>query len=120
MKRGRRGSWWGLYALIPVTALLLVLADKVRVGEPLHQILLIAVVVVVAVLALLWSERHADLLGSEGVDAQAEASELAETGIASGRFLPSITARQAHYRQVMFSRHSPETATKRRLPVRQQ
>ncbi len=120
VKRSKRGSWLGLYALIPFTAILLLLAARLKVRAPLHQILLVAVVVAVAFLAFLWSEGHADLMGSEGVDAEAEASESGAAGIEPGRFAPSITALQAHYRQVMFSRHSPEITEGRRLPKHEQ
>ncbi len=120
IRRSNRGSWRGLYALIPLTAILLFLAARLKLRAPLHQILLIAVVVAVAVLAWLWSEGHADLLGSEGVDAEAEASELRAAGIEPRRFAPSITALQAHYRQVMFSRHSSEITEGRRLPKHEQ
>ncbi len=116
IRRNKRGSWRGLYALIPLTAILLLLAARLKVGASLHQLLLVAIVVVIAVLALLWSEGNADLLGSEGVDADAEASELGAAGIEPGRFAPSITTSQAHYRQVMFSRHSPEITEGRRGP----
>ncbi len=115
MRQSKRGSWWGLYALIPLTAILLVLAARAKMGEPLHRILLLAIVLAVAALAFLWSEQHADLIGSQGVDAEAEESQLGSAGIEAGRFAPSLTPLQAHYRQVMFSRHSPETADGRRL-----
>ncbi len=116
VRRSNRGSWRGLYALIPLTAILLLLAARLKLRGPLHQILLVGVVLVVAVLAFLWSEGHADLMGSEGADAEAETSELSAAGIEPGRFAPSITALQAHYRQVMFSRHSPGITEGRRLP----
>ena len=101
MKRSKRESWWGLYALIPVTAMLLYVSYRVRVGATLHAILLVAVAVVVAVLTLLWLGKHADLVASEGVDAQAEEDSLASAGITPGRLAPSLTARQAHYRRIM-------------------
>lgn len=120
IRRSKSASWWGLYALIPLTALLLVLAARVKMGEAVHQMLLVAIVVVVAVLAFAWSEQHADLMGSEGVDADAEASELTTAGIEPGRFAPSLTTRQAHYRRVMFARQSPETSEGRHLPKHRQ
>ena len=108
MKRSTRGSWWGLYALVPVSAALLYIVATVKVGETARSILLLAVVVAVPTLALLWSERHADLMGAEGVDAQAEKDSLAALGVETRRLAPSLTARQAHYRGVMLARSTDD------------
>ncbi len=104
MKQSKGRSWLGLYALIPVTTGLLYAAFSARVAPALHVAMLIAIVVVVPLLALGWSERHADLLGAEGVNARAEEDALKAAGIRAGRFAPSQTARQAQYRRVMLAR----------------
>jgi hypothetical protein len=108
MKRSTRGSWWGLYALVPISVALLYVAATVKAGETVHLILLSAVSVAVPILGLLWSERHADLMGSEGVDARAEEESLAATGVETRRLAPSLTARQAHYRGIMLARSADE------------
>ena len=109
MKRTKKGSWWGLYALIPITVTLLYLAHRARVEQSVHVILLVAIVIGVPALALLWSEKHADLMGSEGVDARAEEESLVAAGITAGRFAPSLTARQAHYRRMMLPKATDES-----------
>jgi hypothetical protein len=83
--------------------MLLYLVHRARVGETVQDILLAAVVICVLVLALLWSEKHADLMGSEGVNALAEEESLTGAGITDGRLAPSLTARQAHYRRIMLA-----------------
>ncbi len=104
MKRINKGSWWGWTALFPMTFVLLYMAATVHVGAALHRILLITVIVFIAILALLWTEKHADLMGSEGADAQAEGESLTAAGVEPGQFAPSLTVRQANYRSVMLSR----------------
>ncbi len=104
MKRINRGSWWGWTALFPTTFVLLYIAATLHVAAALHRILLITVIVFVAILALVWSEKHTDLMGSEGADAQAEQEALAAAGCEPGRFAPAQTARQAHYRSIMLVR----------------
>ena len=108
MKRNTRGSWWGLYALVPISVALLYVSAKVKAGETVHMILLLAVAVAVPILALLWSESHADLMGSEGVDARAERDSLDASGVDTGRLAPSLTTRQAHYRGVMLARRADD------------
>ncbi len=110
MDRKIRSPWWGLFALVPIAAALLYLAAEVKVGETLRQVLLIAIVVIVALLALFWSEKHADLMGSDGVDARAEQQDLAERGCTREGLNPSLTGRQAAYRLVMFTRSAAQTS----------
>ncbi len=99
MDKQLRSGWWGLYALLPVTLMLLYAAHMVRVSETLHQILLAAIAIVIAGLALSWIEKHQDLISSEGIDAVAEQDSLGAMGIPAGRLVPSLTARQASYRE---------------------
>jgi len=102
MKRRKSSGWWGLYILVPVTLGLLLLADRAPGhGDTWHTLVTIGIVLLACGLAWLWSERNADLVGAQGVDAQAEGKSLSERGIRPGSLAPSLTARQAHYRQVM-------------------
>jgi hypothetical protein len=102
MKRRKSPRWWGLYIVAPVSLGLLFVADGAPGhGETWHTVVSIGVAVLACGLAWLWSERNADLVGSQGVDAQAEEKVLSERGIRPGRLAPSLTARQAHYREVM-------------------
>jgi hypothetical protein len=109
MNQRKQGSWWGLYTLLPLTLALLVVAAKVPMGHTLHQILLALIVVVVAILAWQWTERHATLMGADGVNAQAEEETFASAGFEPGRFAPSLTKTQAQYRSVMFTQQNEET-----------
>jgi hypothetical protein len=106
MHGSKRGSWWGLYALAALTVGLLYAAARVHVGEVLHKVLYVAIILVVTTLAWLWSETHANLLGAEGVNAQAEKAALAATGVEAGRYAPSRTATQAHFRSIMLAGES--------------
>ena len=102
MKRRKSPRWWGLYIVAPVALGLLLVADGATGhGETWHTLVSIGIAVLACGLAWLWSERNADLVGAQGVDAQAEGKSLSERGIRPGSLAPSLTARQAHYRQVM-------------------
>jgi hypothetical protein len=65
----RRLRWLGLFALIPLTVLLIVLDDAASLTETWHYVLLGVIVVLVCVLALRWSERNPELMENQGVDA---------------------------------------------------
>jgi hypothetical protein len=69
MRKLRRLRWWGLFALIPLTAALMVLDDDAPMSETWRLILLGGIVVVICVLAVAWTERNAGLVEREGVDA---------------------------------------------------
>jgi hypothetical protein len=88
---------------MPISVVLLYLVYRVRGGQALHAILLVAVAICVPLLALLWSEKHRDLMGAEGANALAEEDALRTAGIPAGRFAPSLTERQAHYRMTMLA-----------------
>jgi hypothetical protein len=105
----KRGSWRGLYALLPLAGGLLYLAYRVQVEEVWHTLLLGGVVMIIGSLAWHWSETHADLMASEGVDAQAGEDTLAAGGIQPGRYAPSLSTTQAQYRLVMFGRQAVQT-----------
>jgi hypothetical protein len=108
MRRKEAKTWWGLYALVPIAGALLYIVARVHTGETLHLILVAAVAVGAAIFALRWTEGHADLMGSQGVDARAEEDALADAGIEPGRFAPSVNLQQAHYRQVMLAHKADE------------
>ncbi len=103
MLRKPRMGWGGLYLLGVLAGLLLYGIAKAPVGTVWHTLALIVLIVAACGLALRWSEGHADLMGSQGVDAQAEEQALQMNGIEPGRLAPSLTARQARYRQVMLA-----------------
>ncbi len=101
MKRRQRGSWWGLYALGLLTAVLLYASARVRWAG--HRVLPLAIILVAGYLAWLWAEKHADLVAAEGANARAEEDSLIAAGYAPGRWAPSLTARQANYRTIILS-----------------
>jgi hypothetical protein len=104
MKRRKTPGWWGLYVIAPVALGLLLLANRAQwLGEGGHTAVTIGIVLLACGLAWLWSEKHDELMGAQGIDAQAEEQALSERGIRPGSLAPSITARQANYRQVMLA-----------------
>jgi hypothetical protein len=108
MKRRKSSGWWSLYIIAPAALGLLILANRMQwLGEAGDTLVMLGTVLLACGLAWLWSEKHADLLGSQGADAQAEAQALSERGIPPGSLAPSISARQAHYRQVMAASRVP-------------
>jgi hypothetical protein len=110
MQHGPKHSWWGLYLFAAVIAALLYADSRARLSPAIHTLVLIAIIVGAASLAWSWSESHADLLGSQGIDAKAEAYALADQGVDTHDLAPSLTARQAGYRQVMLAHlaHDPD------------
>lgn len=69
MRTFLRFKWWGLFALIPLTSVLIVLDDAVPFSETWHYVLLGVIVVLVCVLALRWAERNSELMETQGADA---------------------------------------------------
>ncbi len=110
MKSRRQRPWSGLYLLGLAIGALLYLDARVHLGPTAHTVALIAIIVGAVGLAWRWSESHPDLVGSQGADAQAEAQALAAMGIDPDSVAPSMTARQAQYRQIMFQRGAAREA----------
>jgi hypothetical protein len=69
MRKLRSLRWWGLFALIPLTVVLMALDDEAPFSEVWRLVLLGGIVVVICVLAVAWAERNPELMEREGVDA---------------------------------------------------
>jgi hypothetical protein len=69
MRKVRRLGWWGLFALMPLTVVLIVLDYKAPLSGTWHLVLLAATVAAICVLAIAWAERNPELMEREGADA---------------------------------------------------
>lgn len=69
MRRLRRYRWLGLYALLPLTVVLLALEHVAALSPREHAVVLMAIVLVIAVLANRWMMHHAGVVERDGVDA---------------------------------------------------
>jgi hypothetical protein len=69
MQNFRRLGWGGLFALVPLAVAMIVLDDAAPFSRIWHFVLLGAIVVVICVLAVVWSERNSGLMEREGADA---------------------------------------------------
>jgi hypothetical protein len=76
----RDHKWWGLYLLAPLSAGLLYLDGDIHANLRMHEFLAMAAVVILCGLALFWTERHADIVESEGVDAWSPADFYRSSG----------------------------------------
>jgi hypothetical protein len=93
--------WWGLFALIPLTVALMVLDDEAPFSEVWRLILLAGIVVVICVLAIAWTERHAGLVEREGVDALVSYRPLPGTIEAMGAVPPAQESTSARRRSLV-------------------
>jgi hypothetical protein len=103
MRRIKRESWWGLYGLVPLTVLLLCLAYLAKASQGLQNVLIGAIAVLISILALLWSERHADLMHSNGVDSLTGEHALRAVRITNPRLAPSLTAGRAQIHSILLA-----------------
>jgi hypothetical protein len=71
MPRHGDRKWWSLYLLAPLSAGLLYMDGRIHANLKIHEVLAMAVIVVLFGLTFYWTEKHADLMESEGVDARA-------------------------------------------------
>jgi hypothetical protein len=61
-------KWWGLFALMPLTVVLIVLDDEAPLSQTWRLILLGGIAVVICALALRWVERNPELVERAGAD----------------------------------------------------
>jgi hypothetical protein len=102
MRRFRRFRWWGFFALVPLTVVLMVLDDDAPMSETWHYLLLAAIVVAVCVLALAWTERNPELIEREGADALVSYRPLPGTIEAMGAKPPAQESPKAGRVRLVF------------------
>ena len=97
--RKSKPAWWKVDLVVPMTIGLLMLLQRVGLAAPWRQLAQVAVVGVAYGWMSVWTWLNASAIDQEGQDrADQQRLEWAET--APGQAAP-LTARQAHYRQVM-------------------
>lgn len=77
-------KWWGLYALLPLTVVLIVLDEDASLPPTWRLILLAGIVVMICLLALRWIERNSELVEREGADGAVSTRPLLITNASGG------------------------------------
>ena len=97
--RKSKPAWWKLDLVVPVTLGLLVLLQRLGLAAPWRQLAQVVVVGVSFGWMSLWTWLNAAALEQERQD-RAEQEHLQTVVLVPGQAAP-LTARQAHYRQVL-------------------